>query len=335
MKSSSLSVIEKPVGDIIKSNKLVEAKYDLSLLEQKFVLLAISKIDPKKIDKNEVSILVREFCNLIGSSQERYTEVKEVIKNLRKKEIIITQYDNNNEIQEELIAGWINSSHYKKGVIEIELPKKLMPYLVELKERYTLYNIQNIANLSSKYGIRIYEIMKENEFKKNITLNYDWVKDLICGNDKFERYYDFKKYVLNPALSEIKEKTDIYLEFTEIRRGKKVESLQFKIHPNSKIIEKRNKQKEFNESIKYYGTNDIENIVDRYSKKTKSELIDELTGLMQSRYGTSISYKDLNEYSENVIKNVIFGIVDGVYKDVQKPIPYFKEVLKNEQEKLK
>lgn len=333
MAGSTISVYEN-VGEIIKSNYLIEAKYDLSLNEQKLVLMAIGKINSASRKRNIVTIRVREFCNLIGSSTERYTEMRELLRELRKKEIIITMYDSHKEIKEELIAGWIDTAHYKSGTgeVDLEFSDKLMPYLVELSERYTVYNYLNIAHLSSKHAIRMYELMKEYEYKKGTVFKYDRLKELICGSDKFERYYDFKKRVLLPAQVELKNKTDICFEFEEIRSGKKLEAIEFKVYKNNEIVEKRELQSINSQRLRYYGESEIVNVIDRYMSKSKEELIDELHTLIEENFDASFNINDLKEYSEKTLMRVIFGIVDGNYINVEKPIPYFKTVLKKEEE---
>ena len=220
--NKSFTAYERKDGDIIKSNYLIEAKYDLNLIEQKLVLMAISKINPAAVRNNIVSLKVRDFCELIGTSKERYTEFREILRQLRK-EILLTKYDYKQEIKEELIAGWINTVYYKNGIVEIAFPEQLMPYLVELKEKYTVYNIENVVDLSSKHSIRMYELMKEHEYKKSVSFDYIKIKELICLGDKFNRYYDFKKRVLEPAKNEISKKCDICFDYTEQRRGKKIE----------------------------------------------------------------------------------------------------------------
>lgn len=333
MAGSSISVYEN-IGEIIKSNYLIEAKYDLSLNEQKLVLMAIGKINPTSKKRNIVTIRVREFCNLIGSSKERYTELRELLRELRKKEIIITRYDSHKEIKEELIAGWIDTAHYKSGTgeVDLEFSDKLMPYLVELSERYTVYNYLNIANLSSKHSIRVYELMKEYEYKKSTIIKYERLKELICGADKFERYYDFKRRILLPSQIELKEKTDIYFDFEEIRNGRKIDFIEFKIYKNNQVLQKREIKNTYADRINYYGETDIVNAFNKYKGKSKEELSIELHELIEEKFNSDFNINDLMKFSENTLIRVIFGIVDSNYMNVERPIPYFKKVLNKEEE---
>ncbi len=101
---------------VVKSNDLIEARYKLNLNEQKIILYAVTMLDRTKDKFNIISLNVKEFTELIGTTTERYTEIREVVRELRKKEIIINTNEN------ELITGWLSSIDYIKasGMIELE-----------------------------------------------------------------------------------------------------------------------------------------------------------------------------------------------------------------------
>lgn len=146
-------------GLIVKHNELIQARYDLTLNEQKIILYAVSQLDRDKEKFNILSINIREFFELLGTTQERYTEIREIVRELRKKEIII------NTDERELIIGWLSSIDYLKdeGIIELEFSEKLIPYLLQLKKRFTRYELKNILYLKNKHSIRIYELLKQYE----------------------------------------------------------------------------------------------------------------------------------------------------------------------------
>ena len=74
---------------VVKSNKLIEARYTLSLNEQKIVLYAVSKLDTTKDKFNILELETREFMQLLNTSQFRYTEIRELVSNLMGKQVRI------------------------------------------------------------------------------------------------------------------------------------------------------------------------------------------------------------------------------------------------------
>ena len=61
---------------VVKANKLIEARYNLSLNEQKVILYAVSKLDREKDKFNILELETREFVKLLGTTSSRYVEIK-------------------------------------------------------------------------------------------------------------------------------------------------------------------------------------------------------------------------------------------------------------------
>lgn len=212
-------------GLVVKSNKLIEARYELSLNEQKLILYSVSKIDRSKENFNIVTVGVKDFFRLLDTSTERYTELREIIRGLRGKEIIIDTPEG------EIITGWLSSIEYKRdtGTIDLEFSQKLIPYLLQLKERFTRYQLRNILYLKSKYGIRLYELMKQYQSIGKREFKLEEIKGILFIEDQYERIYDLERFVLKPAKEEINKYTDINIYYEKMKTGRRITSLLFKI----------------------------------------------------------------------------------------------------------
>lgn len=243
---------------VIKHNKLVEACYDLNINEQKLLIYAISKINPEDDRFNIISIVVKDFVGLFDTVDERYTEIKKLTKSLKRRELLIQTE------RGDLLTNWFSSIEYirNKAIIEVEFSSKLIPYLLHIKDMYTKYDIQNIIHMKCKYSIRMYELLKQYEKigKRELSLN-DLKRILGCSN-KFNRFSDFNKRVLEPAIEEINDLTDIRVSKPEkIKDGRKIVALSFTI--------KKAKTKSDNSNL-LYTPEGIKNI------KEKSGLNDEI-----------------------------------------------------------
>lgn len=219
---------------VVKHNNLIEARYDLTLNEQKIILYAASKLDRDKDKFNILSLNIRDFFGLLGTTQERYTEIREIVRELRKKEVII------NTSERELITGWLSSIDYlrDKGIIELEFSEKLIPYLLQLKERFTRYELKNILYLKNKHSIRIYELMKQYENIGKREFKLDELKKSLAIEEQYDRIYDLERFVLVPAVKEIKEHTDIKINYKKIKTGRRITSILFTIEPKLTETEK-------------------------------------------------------------------------------------------------
>ena len=215
---------------VVKHNSLIEARYKLNLNEQKVLLYAITKLDRNKDKFNVIEFNVAEFTELIGSESNRYEEIRDIVRSLRRKEVII------NTKEKEYITGWLSSiNFYKgKGKIKLKFDDELVPYLLQLQETFTRYKLENILYLKNKHSIRLYELLKQYEKIGKRKFTVDKLKDLLMLDDKYKRFYDFERYVIKSAIKEINDLTDIKIGYEKIKKGRKIDSILFTIESKQK-----------------------------------------------------------------------------------------------------
>ncbi|MBM7835627.1 replication initiation protein [Clostridium sardiniense] len=287
---------------VSKSNDLINQKYDLSLNEQKIILTLASMVQPNDNNFKIYKMEIKDLADLFEIKDKSiYRKIREIIKNLKNKGFTIERENGNI-----LDINWLSSAEYftGKGYVELELSSKLRPYLLQLKKIYTSYKLENILSLKSKYSIRIYEILKSNEFKKEIIIDLLEIKDKLCVNEKsYDIYQNFKNRVIIKSQKELKEKTDIEFEFEEIKTGRKVTALKFYIKENEKNKSKNNFEK-------------IEKIKD---KKEKDMIQNEEEKDMKIDMFEDKNIKYLYElFEEKISKKNIEKILENAENDIEK-----------------
>jgi len=155
---------------IVKSNYLIEASYRLSLQEQRLILLMVSRIKPEDKGFQVYRIAVKDFNRIVGIKGEAsYQRTKELTKKLLERSLQIVK--DNSTLQ----VSWLSSAEYfeGKGYVELSFDPKLKPYLLQLKEFFTKYRLQNVIRLKSSYSIKLYELLKqyENIGRREFTLD--------------------------------------------------------------------------------------------------------------------------------------------------------------------
>jgi len=218
---------------VTQSNKLIDARHDVPLTarEQKIVLTMVSMIQPSDEDFKKYQISIKDFSAMLGlTGHVKYEEIKEIAQRLQRKSVFIAEEDGF------VVTNWVASQRYKKGegIIELAFSPELKPYLLQLKNQYTSYKLSNILSLKSTYSIRLYELSKKWQHLGKWTCPVEDLKVYLgATKSTFDRYNLFKVRVLELAINELNEKTDVNLSFIEKRKGRKVDKIEFEIRHSS------------------------------------------------------------------------------------------------------
>ncbi|MBF0343929.1 MAG: replication initiation protein [Nitrospirae bacterium] len=214
---------------VVKSNDLVEARYDLTLTEQRVILYMVAMIEPDDVDFKTYRITVSEFVEIMGIDEKTaYNQIRQVTNSLREKALNIY----NPQEDSFLNVGWLSSSKYfkGKGYVELRFDPALKFYLLGLKQRFTSYKFTAVARLNSSYSIRIYELLKQ--YHKIGVRNFTTkeLRSILGIEDKeYPLYANFKAKVILVAQSELAKSTDLSFTFEETKSGRKVTGIEFTI----------------------------------------------------------------------------------------------------------
>ena len=306
---------------VTKSNYFImNCNYDLSLEEQKLILTLASMVQPEDEEFKPYIFKISEFIKLLRvETQTKYTEIPKITKELMKKVL---------EIQEGktlLQVAWLSSARYEKGsgMVTLKFSPDLKPYMLQLKNNFTQYQLANILSMKSKYSPRIYEILKCNEFKKqgNIEIDVVDLRKLLRAEDIYPLYADLKRKIIKQTQKELKKISDINFNFEEIKTGRKVTSLKFYINTN------KTKNKAIEEACvtlegKY--TNEEEKHFIELINEVKSIFKENISGV-QAKSILDTAKGDLNIIKEKYeiakvtpgIKGMVGWMCDAIKRDYQ------------------
>jgi len=222
---------------VVKNNNLIQrSRYELSVQEQKIILYLITKIKPEDTEFDLYEFNIKDFCEVCGinTSGKNYILLKDVIKELADKSMWVKL-----ENGYETLVRWIERPFInpKSGIIKIKLDELMRPYLLQLKEHFTAYNLYYILAMKSKYSIRIYELLKSYESLFEYTIEIEGLKRIISA-ERYTTYKDFRINVLDIAVKEINDFGDIFVTYTVEKAGKKVDKIKFSIKPKTDIKER-------------------------------------------------------------------------------------------------
>ena len=218
---------------IIKHNDLIQkATFNFTLQQQKIILYMIGQIPKDSKELVSIEFKIYDFCKTCGIEYNgrSYNDLKKSLKTLSDKSVFIKTHEG------DVLLRWVSDLvvNQKNNSITIEFSKRMHPYILELKERYTQYDLIYILAMRSKYSVRLYELLKSYE-----NLNQDLIFTLEFLNDRvgstYSTWQDINRRVLDPAIKEINALSDIGVDYEIIKEGRKITSLKFTMWNSSEF----------------------------------------------------------------------------------------------------
>ena len=221
---------------VTKSNDLIQqSRFCLTLQQQKCILYIISQIDFRDDDFRIYDFSIQEFCKVCGIETDgrTYKYLKDALLGIRNAGIWITMPNG-----KERTLAWIEKAEVDSGsgTVRVRLDEDMKPYLLHLKNNFTSYDIVYTLHFKSKYSIRLYELIKSIHFRDIEPYQQEFTLDelkLRMDAQRYKEYKNFKARALDPAVKEINAYSDKAIEYTEIKRGLKVESILFAVKTKS------------------------------------------------------------------------------------------------------
>lgn len=238
MDKSQVSAERKQL--IVKSNQVIQkSRYHLTIQQQKLILYLISKIRPNDTEFKEYVFDLKDICNILGVeiNGANYIRFKESLKKIADTSFWL-EIDGKDRLYRWIDDIEINNNETQ---IKIKLDEHLKPFLLQLKESFTYYQLENVLCFDCKYSFRLYELFKSYEFKSNLTMSVDELKRYLMAENKYDRFTLFKTNVLNKAIDEINKYTDIDVSYKLIRENRIIKYIDFELW-RSTIKEKTNQE---------------------------------------------------------------------------------------------
>lgn len=248
-----------------QSNELIQASYKIaSVGEGRLIRMLIAQIKPTDEDFKTYQISVADFAKFFGLSSggSAYDLVKKAADELAGRRIMLEKDGN------WLRLNWLAHAKYKAGdgFIEVSFHKELKPYLLQLQTYYTQYELEKIVNFKSVYAMRLFELLKQEQFKGKgnesgyfkKSFEYEELRGLLGIEKKeYSFFKDFRVIVLQTAIKEINANPDIHIIQVDYpKTGRKISHIVFHCEkakqtqldvdePEPKLVETRKEHPEY------------------------------------------------------------------------------------------
>ena len=221
---------------VVKSNALIQrSRFNLTLIEQKIIVFLISKIKPGDSGLDKYYFSFKEFCDVCGIELEgvTYDRIRDTLRHLSDKSIWIdAEWDwEGKHYTGQSLVRWINDIDVSDtaSAVWIEFHKKMLPYLFQLRDKFTQYQLRNVLAMNSAYASALYELLKSYEYlNRPIDFGLEELKFMLGADNKsYEIYNNFKQKVLDKAVSEINTYSDLVVTYKPLKSGRKVSRIVF------------------------------------------------------------------------------------------------------------
>lgn len=189
---------------VVKSNKLIEATYSLSLVEQRVVLFCISHLDAQKSLENDSGFIItpndyNAIFNTQGSTKNTVEQLRNLTKSLYERNI---RYIEGNKVVD---LRWVQKvvCNQADGSIELFFTKDILKYLTEIKGYFTKYKLMAISEFKSLYSVRLYELFCQWKKFGAKEFSIEYLREILEVKDKYKSMKDFKRSVIEAALRDI------------------------------------------------------------------------------------------------------------------------------------
>ena len=216
----------------VQSNALINARYDMTAFQKKILLYIIAKIQPDDKDFQNYTINVKDFTDEAEyKSKMLYEKLRKDTKALISKVYEIEEPDGLLQVAILAKAKYIKN----KGQIQVAFAPDLKPYLLQLKEQFTATPLRYVMSFKSTHSIRIYEMLQQFKSTGYFIISIEELKHRLSLENKYKTYTLFKRRVIEQAQKEL-EHTDMAFLFKEIKKGRKIERLEFKVMSIGEIV---------------------------------------------------------------------------------------------------
>jgi plasmid replication initiation protein len=222
--------MSKRAKTVVKRNDLVNASYRLTIAEQRLLLACISQIDSRKAVEpgTTFEVTAAEILDLVSADRETraaWRDLKSGTERLFGRHILFrhseTDYGK---------VRWVDRIRFfdSEGRIELRFSPDILRYLSNLKSEFTQYKLQYVSKFRSSYSIRIYELLVQWLSEGEREIKVTELRETLDLGDAYPSVTELKRNVIEPALRDINEFSNLRVEYGQKKRGRRIDAFQFR-----------------------------------------------------------------------------------------------------------
>ena len=227
----------KPIGKkdmlVVKDNALIGASYNLDVVEQRLILLAIveARETGKGINANDaLTIHASSYIQQFNvERQTAYQALKDASKDLFARQFSYQELSAKGN-PTTITSRWVSQIGYtdEEASVQLIFSPAVVPLITRLEQHFTSYEMKQVAKLSSKYAMRLYELLIAWRSIGKLEISLEGIRNKLgLSVSEYKVMGDFKKSVLELSVKQINEHTDIKVSYEQHKKGRSISGFSF------------------------------------------------------------------------------------------------------------
>jgi len=304
----------------INENSLVEKSRFLlgmkapnyELGELKILDTYLARINARDPNTQAVTFTKEEYESLMGFVDSRPETLRKRTEGLLGKVVTIPLEDGK--------KGWRKLTLFTKAeciqdeyggyVVNLNCNPELQPIFFNIENAgYLRYRLKNILPLTSKHSMLLYLYVKDNVFRTPFSIDLKELRKLIGATQKsYDSFKEFRRRVLDKAIEEVNEKTDIIVSYERKTRGRLTVGLVFEVQSKATSLlngEEEPEQITIDEvisDVQYeYENNYFELMADACDYEFDQEQMEEIMVILNSR---GVCADSIDHHENQMVKHM-------------------------------
>ena len=330
-------------------NYINESKFEnFTELELNLFIVILYKMRKEK--NNEVIFNSDEIKGMTSSKHRGYKTFTTIIEGLQDRTVYLKTEKGYDRIKPFPTLSF----NIKNKEVKVEINKNIVPLIKELNQQFTQYSLREFLSLNSKYGKRIYQMLKQYESigKRTVQLS-DLREYLDCTNKSYDKMSNLDKKVLAKAKDDINSNTSLKIDYKKNKAGRSVKSIEFSISERkedtyshnykeileAEIIEVKPTKEKVKFSKKTYEKQEIKIEEDTYSHKIEEAILKAKKNIYVSkawnkRVDNKIR-KILKDQDEPYTIDILKRLYEGIKQEIKSTlVQYINGIIKNVQSEV-
>lgn len=243
---------------IVKSNELIQASYTLSLTEQRLVLLAIVEARATGTGicaMGHLTISAAAYAHQFSVSMDAaYLALRDSAATLFERQVTMYDCDPTTGKRRKRVTRWVSEVAYIDDAAKVQLifAPAVVPEITRLEANFTSYELEQVSALKSVYAVRLYELLIQwRSIGKTPVFEIEVLRGQL-GVEEHEhlRMCDFKTRVLNFAVAQINQYTDLSVAYHQYKEGRTIIGVRFEFtHRKSEPLNNKAESVSNSESV--------------------------------------------------------------------------------------